>query len=79
MRYAKLIEKIETLPIAKQVEVFDFVDFLASSPGRTADSPALRRDWTDIEFAEMAMRQALRGMEDEPALYTVDDLKERWS
>lgn len=30
-------------------------------------------------FTEMAMDQAMRGIEDEPLLYTLDDLKERWS
>lgn len=31
-----------------------------------------------MNLAEMAMTQALRGMEDEPVLYSLDDLKERW-
>jgi hypothetical protein len=35
-------------------------------------------DWDNAEFTEMAMNQAMRGMENEPALYTLDDLKERW-
>lgn len=30
MSYAQLIEKLQTLPEAKQAEVFDFVEFLAS-------------------------------------------------
>ena len=30
MSYAKLIERIQALPEAKQVEVFDFVEFLAN-------------------------------------------------
>jgi hypothetical protein len=35
-------------------------------------------EWTDGEFAQFAMRQALRGMEDEAVSYTRDDIKERW-
>ncbi len=35
-------------------------------------------EWTNAEFSTMAMSQAMRGMEDEPPLYTVDDLKENW-
>ncbi|WP_238787329.1 hypothetical protein [Thiospirillum jenense] len=31
-----------------------------------------------IAFSVMGMQQALRGMEDEPDLYTLADLKERW-
>ena len=30
MSYAELIEKLQTLPEAKQAEVFDFVKFLAN-------------------------------------------------
>lgn len=30
MNYAELIEKLQTLPEAKQAEVFDFVEFLAN-------------------------------------------------
>ena len=30
MSYAQLIEKLQALPEAKQAEVFDFVEFLAS-------------------------------------------------
>ena len=30
MSYAELIERLQTLPEAKQAEVFDFVEFLAN-------------------------------------------------
>lgn len=30
MSYAELIERLQTLPEAKQAEVFDFVEFLAT-------------------------------------------------
>ncbi len=30
MSYADLIQRLQTLPAAKQAEVFDFVEFLAS-------------------------------------------------
>lgn len=39
------------------------------------DVPAV---WTDAEFKDMSLHQALRGMEDESPLYCLDDLKERW-
>lgn len=78
MNHAKLIEKIQSLPIEKQAEVFDFVDFLASRSQGALQPPLVMSEWTNAEFAEMAMKQALRGMEDEPVLYTMDDLKERW-
>lgn len=78
MNPAQLIEKIQALPIEKQAEVFDFVDFLASRCKGDAHKPLVYDEWTNAEFGEMAMNQALRGMEDEPSLYTLDDLKERW-
>ena len=76
MGYAELIEKLQTLPTEKQAEVFDFVEFLAARFG--AARPARLGEWTDAEFAELSMRQALRGMEDDPVAYTRDDIKERW-
>jgi hypothetical protein len=78
MGYAELIEKLQSLPEEKQVEVFDFVEFLAARFGTALGTPLARGEWTDAEFAELAMRQALRGMEDEPVVYTRDDLKDRW-
>lgn len=78
MNPTKLIEKIQALPIEKQAEVFDFVDFLASRSQGAAHQSRVYDEWTNAEFAEMAMNQAMRGMEDEPSLYTLDDLKERW-
>jgi hypothetical protein len=76
MSYTELIEKLQALPSEKQAEVFDFVEFLSARFG--ANQAATRSDWSDAEFAELAMRQALRGMEDDPVVYTCDDLKERW-
>jgi hypothetical protein len=70
MNQIQMIEKIQALPLDKQIEVKDFVDFLSA---RTAHA-----EWTNATFADMSMVQALRGMEDEPQLYTIDDLKEDW-
>ena len=78
MGYAELIEKLQDLPAEKQAEVFDFVEFLATRFGKAKSKPFTRDEWSDAEFAEFAMGQALRGMEDEPVLYTRDDLKECW-
>jgi hypothetical protein len=76
MGYAELIEKLKTLPDEKRTEVFDFVDFLAA---RFANYRAPDLDqWTDREFADMAMQQALRGLDDDPVSYGDADLRERW-
>ncbi len=78
MGYAELIEKLQALPAEKQAEVVDFVEFLAARFTTVKHTPLTRDEWTDAEFAEFSMSQALRVMEGEPVLYTCDDLKERW-
>ena len=78
MGNAELIEKIQNLPAEKQAEVCDFVEFLAARFGKVKGKSLVHNEWSDTEFAEFAMGQALCGMEDEPVLYTRDDLKEHW-
>ena len=78
MGYAELIEQLQTLPENKRAEVFDFVAFLAARFGKDGNNPAATDAWQDAEFSQMAMQQALRGMENDPVTYTLDDLKERW-
>lgn len=77
MGYANLIEKLKTLPDEKQAEVFDFVDYLTARFARPPIPDT--RDWTTDEFREMSMQQALRGMHDDPVIYTEVDLQERWT
>ena len=50
MSYAQRIEKLRSLPSDKQVEVFDFVEFLSA---RFGDNSELKQhhDWTDAEFS----------------------------
>ena len=74
MGYPELIEKLQALPQDKQAEVFDFVEYLVARFG----SEAVGSDWTDAEFKEMAFGQALRGLEEDPVTYGVQDLQERW-
>lgn len=78
MGYAELISKLEALPRDKRNEVFDFIDFLSMRCEVPADKPPIRAQWTDAEFSELSMRQAMRGMEEESVSYTRDDLRERW-
>ena len=76
MGYAELLKTVRSLPKEKQSEVFDFVTFLAARCGVTTES--VHDEWTENEFAEFSMQQAMRGMENEPARYTLSDVKERW-
>ncbi len=74
MSYAELIEKLQALPQDKQAEVFDFVEYLVARFGSDAD----RSDWTRTEFAQFALGQALRGLEEDAVVYTADDVREAW-
>ncbi|MBF0167990.1 MAG: DUF2281 domain-containing protein [Alphaproteobacteria bacterium] len=75
MGYAEVIEKLRSLPEAKQAEVFDFIEFLANRE----DGKALAKgDWSNAEFSSFSIDQAMRGMEDDPVTYSLADLKERW-
>ncbi|MBF0126734.1 MAG: DUF2281 domain-containing protein [Magnetococcales bacterium] len=79
MSYAELIKKMETLPWEKQSEVFDFVEFLVTQWGKSRELPSPPHVvWNDAEFSALSMSQALRGMEDDPTVYSLEDLRERW-
>jgi len=62
----KLIEKIKSLPEEKQVEVLDFVDFLQ---GKFEEEE--RREWSSF-----SLDSAMREIEDDNTLYSLEDLKE---
>lgn len=78
MGYAELIERLQALPQDKQAEVFDFVEFLSRRSGSVANAPLAQGEWTDSEFTELSMAQALRDIEHDPVSYTAADLRERW-
>jgi Protein of unknown function (DUF2281) len=68
----KIAEIAATLPPAKQAEVLDFVEFLASrTTGGGVPDPA---EWTDTAFQTLA----LRGLadDDDPVRYDLSDCKE---
>ena len=65
----KIIEKIKSLPEEKQAEVFDFVNLLEIKI----------KEEENIFWSKFSLESATRGMDDEEALYTVNDLKETFS
>ena len=65
----KIIEKVKSLPEEKQTEVLDFVDFLEKRIKEEEN-----RDWS-----KFSLESAMRGMEDEETLYTLNDLKETFA
>jgi hypothetical protein len=44
MGYAELISKLEALPLDKQAEVFEFVEFLSERCGVSAEKPLKRAE-----------------------------------
>ena len=76
MRFEELIAKVSRLPTVRQQEVMDFVAFLEERYGKAPEN--VEADWTENQFQAMSLDQAMRGLEDEPELYSEDDLKERW-
>ena len=76
MQLDDLIAKVSRLPPSRQQEVIDFVAFLEQRYG--TDLPDETSEWSDAQFKAMSIRQAMREIEDEPDIYTEDDLKERW-
>ncbi len=75
----ELVTNLDLKQLAKE-----FTNFLLSKnkssvrPLVDVATPYSFTDWNNAEFTEMAMNQAMRGMENDPALYTLEDLKERW-
>lgn len=68
-----IVKRVEALPAAQQQEVLDFVEFLQS---RLEDHLARSEDASWYSFS---VASAMRGMEEEPILYTTADLKESFN
>jgi formylmethanofuran dehydrogenase subunit B len=65
----KIIQYIYELPEHEKVEVLDFIDYL-----KTKGERKTMKEWTDVSICS-----AMRGMETEVTLYSLDDLKESFS
>ncbi|MBS9402902.1 DUF2281 domain-containing protein [Halomonas sp. TRM85114] len=76
MQLEELIAKVSRLPTFRQQEVMDFVAFLEQRHGDSAQ--AEQADWSEQQFRAMSVEQAMRGLDDEPEIYSEDDLMERW-
>ena len=64
----KIQEYIQKLPPSFQEELFDYLEFLLDKAERE-----------DKEWSRLSLTSAMGGMEDEPAIYTVADLKVKYS
>lgn len=66
----EIFQHIQTLPESLKAEVLDFVEYLELKSKKNEED----RDWSTLSLSF-----AMRGMESEPASYTIDDLKERFT
>ena len=64
----KIQEYIRKLPQSLQEEMIDYLEFLLVKAQRE-----------DNEWSSLSLASALRGMENEPDLYTLSDLKVKYS
>ncbi len=78
MGHMELVRTLQTLPADKQEEVMDFVQFLAMKFAAQQTVPVVQGDWTESAFSQLAMQQAMRGVDDDATTYVAADLKERW-
>ncbi|HCW89823.1 MAG TPA: DUF2281 domain-containing protein [Marinobacter sp.] len=75
MQLDELISMVSRLPPARQQEVIDFAAFLEQRYGD--NSKTNQAEWTGKDFKTMSVEQAMRGIEDEPELYSDSDIRER--
>jgi hypothetical protein len=64
----KIQEYIRKLPQSLQEEMIDYLEFLLAKAQRE-----------DNEWSSLSLASALRGMENEPDLYSLSDLKVKYS
>ena len=64
----KIMEKVKLLPEDKQSEILDFIDFLSKKTNEEE-----RKEWS-----QFSLETAMRGLETEETLYTVEDIKEKY-
>ena len=64
----KIMEKVKLLPEDKQSEILDFIDFLSKKTNEEE-----RKEWS-----QFSLETAMRGLETEETLYTIEDIKEKY-
>lgn len=69
-----IIKHIQNLPESFQAEVLDFVEYLESKVNKGKKYEGEETDWS-----ELSLSFAMRDMEEENSLYSLNDLKERYS
>ncbi len=70
----EILDHVEKLPEPFQAEVLNFVEYLESKVSRDNKKGGEDEDWS-----RLSLSFAMQGMEDECSLYSLEDLKEKYS
>jgi hypothetical protein len=68
----KIIEHLKTMPDSERNEVLDFVEYLKTSARRRKQSEE------DSQWGRLSLESAMRGIEEEPSPYGMEDIKEKF-
>lgn len=68
----RICSQIENLPETYQAEVLDFVEFLENKARTLGEGDGDER----ALWSQFSLSQAMRGMEDEKELYSIEDIVE---
>ena len=64
----QIIKHLEKMSIESQVEILDFIEYIEIKKDTIQNE---REDWNNLSLSH-----AMRDMENEPSLYSLDDIKE---
>ena len=67
----QILKHVRELPEDLQAQILDFVEYLESKNQMMSKE--------ESQWAELSLSQAMRGMENEESLYSVEDIKETFS
>jgi len=66
----QIVQHLQALPEPLKAEVLDFVEYLEIKSKKSEE---------EMDWSVLSLSFAMRGMEKEPAPYTIGDLKEHFS
>ncbi|MBF0274427.1 MAG: DUF2281 domain-containing protein [Nitrospinae bacterium] len=69
----EIYHQVQHMPETLQAEVLDFVEYLEFKKIKPLNGEK------EIDWSAFSLVNAMQGMEDEDTLYSIDDLKERFS
>ncbi|MBW1983003.1 MAG: DUF2281 domain-containing protein [Deltaproteobacteria bacterium] len=65
----RIVEQLKSVPDFTQAEVLDFVEYLKSKESQKNEK---------YEWAQFSLESAMRGIEEEPSPYGIEDIKAKF-